>query len=253
MQVNDQAAAYAATWEHFASASQLAWHRDDFRAWSAGYSTHALLLLRLEPAVARAVGQVQEVLQGLDGVELHPPEFLHISVQSLGFLVAGACSPSHGELHTGELEGVIDALASALSRSPAFSITIGAPNSFASAAFLEVDSQGALSRLRTTLRGALGVPPETFLVHPVTAELRSTHPTLTARIDPYESGFIFHLSVAYYGRGARVLPVRTALAQGRRMARPIRMSVREVDLVRVATAQRVAFPPLETLARFQLR
>jgi 2'-5' RNA ligase len=215
--LRDQADEYAAVWGAFQDLGVLADHRAGWAGWANGRTPHRLLMALIhQPEARAAVARVQRSLQHVPGVELHPPEFLHISIQSLGF--------EH------DVQADLGTLAAALSGVGRVPLLLGAPNAFQSAVFLEVHSAGRLRQLRRDVRDALG-PPLT-------------------RLDPYP-GMLFHLTVGYFGPRAEARTVRAALRAVRGPA-AVWTSVDELSLVELPTDQRVAYPALRAVATFPL-
>ncbi len=215
--LRDQANDYDMAWRTFQSLERLAAHRDDWATWAAGRGTHTLLMAVLDdPNALARIREVQQTFDGLQGVELHAPHFLHISLQTCGF----------GD----ELAVDLQRLQCAVAAVPRFDVVLGGVNAFHSALVLETHSGGRLLELRQALRSALG-------------------PALRA-IDPYE-GFLFHLTIAYFGRGAAVGTILERAAELRRQE-IARVCVRDVSLVRLPTDQQTPFPMLDCVARMPL-
>ncbi len=228
----DQAAEYARVWRAFGLLERPCAHRADWARWVRGRGPHLLLLAPVDgAAVARAVGQVQRRLAGVDGLELHPPHFLHITVQAFGFLARDGAVPAEGELRPSELDDLVPRLERRLAGLPAFDVALGGANAFYSSVFLETHSRGCLEHAREAARTAAGQVIE--------------------RVDPYQ-GFLFHLTLGYFGAGARTAEARAALERLRAQAVG-QVRVEWLELVQVSTDQREPFPPLRGIARFPLR
>ncbi len=224
----DQAPAYEDIWQQFLALERPRPHRADWAGWVEGRGPHLLVVARVrDTALHRALDVLRADLADVPAIEAHPPHFLHLTVQSCGFLggpgTAAAGGPAAGAL--------VSRLAGQLAQLPAFEIEIGGTNAFYSAAFLETHSGGRLQQARSTVRAAAG--------RAVTWN------------EPLE-GFVFHLTVGYLDATAPAERVRRALAPWR-TAMLGRILVDELELVQVPTDQREAFPGLSTLARFPLR
>ncbi len=164
----------------------------------------------------------------MPGLELHPRHFLHITIQSLGFLTRDG-APGPGEIEPGLLRQAAETLAGVLAEVPGFAITIGGTNSFFSSPFLETHHAGRLSLVRAAVRDAL--------------------PWVRA-VDPWED-HAFHLTLGYYGPGADHGRMVRALAPWRAI-RLGTLWLTELELVTVDTNGREPYPPLVTFARFPL-
>src|SRR5205807_348721 len=115
----------------------------------------------------------------LAGVELHPAEFLHITVQSLGFvdrLDSISCVLGPVEKQIGQVD--------------AFDLTLGGLNALHSCAFLEVRPTTNLLVLRSAARRGVG--------------------DAILSIDPYPD-YLFHLTVGYFEAGASIETLVTAI------------------------------------------
>lgn len=211
-------AEYRRAWQNFEHLERPSAHRVDWAAWAAGHQHHRLFaILPREATVLEAIELAQQSLRHLVGVELHPPEFFHVTLQTLGF--------------DEQLRYSAEALDRLLAREPAFEIELGGVNAFESAVFLEVHSRRRLFELRQLIRRVGGQP--------------------LARLDPL-SGYLFHLTLGYFDTTASVAKVREAI-RPLRQQRTARLRVDEVALVELPTNQRVAYPPFKPLRRFPLR
>jgi 2'-5' RNA ligase len=215
--VRDQAAEYAAAWATFEALERVSPHRADWAAWAGNRVRHTLFMaLVRDPAAVAAIGNVQRCLAGIAGLEMHAGHFFHISIQSCGFDDALTLDEAR--------------LRAVLSTSPSFEVVLGGVNAFHSAVFLETHSGGRLLELRHALRAALGPPVEA--------------------IDPY-AGFLFHLTLGYLGQGTLAHTVRETI-RPLRERETARVRIDRVDLVRVPTDQRVAYPTLLPIRSFEL-
>jgi hypothetical protein len=229
--VTYEADQYAAAWSTFERLEQAAYHRRDWADWVAGRGPHLLLLAPVvDPAVHAAVAQAQDALRQVPGLELHPPDFLHLSIQSFGFLAPPGRPKGEGELTFGELGAAIPALASRLARVPAFDVHVGGLNALHSAAFLETSSAGHLQGLRYAVREAAS--------------------RMLKRIDPYPD-YLFHLTVGYFGSAADLSAARLAILP-LRVRTTTRLRLDRLELVRLPTDQREPYPAFESLAYFPL-
>jgi 2'-5' RNA ligase len=221
----DEDAVYGQVWERFRQLRRPAAHRADWAAWASGGPVHVVLVAPVSCAGTREyVRGAQRRLKEVRGVELHPPEFLHITVQSLGFAdwTGGGGSES--------VQQLIPVLSENLARVRAFDLVLGGLNAFESCVFLEVRPSAGLSRVRAAIRQALGPQMQ--------------------RIDPYPE-YLFHLTVGYFGANASTSEIVRAV-EPLRHDRGGRMSVNSIDLVGLPTDQQLAYPPLAPIARFEL-
>ena len=226
----DQAAEYASAWRTFLALDRAAPHSRDWARWANGRGPHLLLLARVtDPGAVAAVRLAQQALAGVEGVELHPISFLHVSIQSLGFQARPGLAPEPGEVAPDELPCAIERLGRVLARLTPFPVALGAPNAFHSSVLLETHSGGHLLALRRALRSA---------------------EPLARRVDPHE-GFLFHLTLGYFEECVRLDAVRAAL-RPLRSRPPTLFTVDALDLVALPTDQRVAYPPLEPIAHLPL-
>ncbi len=227
----DQAAVYERIWQQFLALDVPRPHRQDWAGWVDGRGPLLLLVARVRaPAVLDRVETVRARLCEVPGLELLPDHFLHVTVQSCGFLAPPLASPREGELDREAMRALVPRLAAQLSRVAPFRVDVGGLNAFYSAAFLELHSGGWLAQVRRAARAA--------------AETAATWP------DPGD-GFVFHLTLGYFDGQSTVFEACRAID-------PLRDAylgsacVDEVELVQVPADQREAFPPFSVRARFPL-
>lgn len=143
------AAAFGETWTTFrALARTLGPSGDALEGWRRGRQRYAVWALRLtDPAVLARMAAVADRLAG--SIVAVPPEDAHVTVWVCGF---PAALPA---LDDDVAESVIAAQRAAARTPRRLRLSVGAPNAFATCAFLEVhDPHGDLS----ALRAALAVP-----------------------------------------------------------------------------------------------
>ena len=216
---------YERAWEAFRRLSRPADHRRDWGHWAAGHDLHLLVLAPVAGAASRAsITRVQGALRNLAGVEIHPPEFLHITLQSLGFVSRAELQPSDG------LRRLALELAPRIAQINPFEVMLGGVNALHSCAFLEVRPSAGLRALRHAVRAAAGAGIQ--------------------ELDPYPD-YLFHLTIGYFGQRASMHTLVPAIARLRGHAAG-RLLVDRVDLVALPTDQAVPFPPLAPVARFKL-
>ncbi len=211
-------AEYRRVWQQFEQLERLAPHRADWANWAAGHRYHRLFALLLrESAALDEIERAQDPLRNLTGVEMHPREFFHVTLQSLGF--------------DREVEYDSRALFEVLAHEPAFELELGGVNAFRSAAFLEVQPGKRLLELRQHIRRVGGAP--------------------LTRVDPFPR-YMFHLTLGYFDASASPSSVREAI-RPLRQRRIARICVDEVALVELPTDQSIAYPPLEATKAFPLK
>ena len=115
---------------------QAAWHR--------GRERYAVWVVRLDDrAVAARAASLAASLGGT--IRAVEPWDLHVTVHVAGF-------PSPSPHHDDDISwATLQAQAESLAEVPAGTISVGGPNSFATAAFLEVDDHGVLAAVRSAL------------------------------------------------------------------------------------------------------
>jgi hypothetical protein len=141
--------AFLDTWASFCALEQTLGPTGGAReAWSRGRQRYAFWALRLnDPAVLARMAAVARHLE--DAIVAVPPGDAHVTVWVCGF---PSPMPS---LDDDVAEAVLSAQRAAAARAPRPRLLVGAPNAFATCAFLEVhDPHGDLA----SLREALAVP-----------------------------------------------------------------------------------------------
>jgi 2'-5' RNA ligase len=191
-----------------------------FNLWSADVPPFYVFVLR--PAANDAVQEVQEAFTRAGVGTVIPPEFLHITVQSLGNL-------GEGNL-TAEIAAELgDAVAVALAAIQPFAVTLHGANSFWSAAVIEVheaEPHCPLARMQRAVMDALLAANLAPVRHP-------------------ERPYVPHLSICYYDDTYPSQAVVEAIAPYR--AQPFGdLWVDTVELVRIA-GDGSLYPPMETV------
>lgn len=156
-------------------------------------------------------------------VRLHPPGFLHIPVQELGFLTS---SPRHrSDITRDWLDEFIAQSEMPVSEFSPFNIKLGGVNSFVDATFLDVHDNGWLSRIQARLLDFVKIPPSTRFAYLPT------------------------LAIAHYTRSAPIGPLISTLTPWRDQIFG-EFRVESIDVVKIATGK--AYPDLEVLHRIKL-
>jgi 2'-5' RNA ligase len=160
---------YAEVWERFVGERRLEFGGHMDPGWSGGHALSASLLIPVAAArFHERLEPLREALRPFPFVSLHPDHFMHITLLLLGFLVEEP--DGEGEVSRERL-GEIEASASlALSDFPAFSVRLANLNAFPGAAFVEVQDDGRLERLRDALCQSCGLqrpsgPPHLTLAY----------------------------------------------------------------------------------------
>ena len=113
-------------------------------AWHRGRERYAVWVVRLDDraVVARAASLAASLGATIRPVE---PRDLHVTVHVAGF-------PSDSPHHDDDVSwATLEAQAASLAEVPAGTISVGGANSFATAAFLEVEDHGVLAAVRSAL------------------------------------------------------------------------------------------------------
>jgi RNA 2',3'-cyclic 3'-phosphodiesterase len=160
---------YAEVWERFVRGRRLEFGGHMDPGWSRGHALSASFLIPVAAARFRErLEPLREALRPFPFVSLHPDHFMHITLLLLGSLVEEP--EGEGEVSRERL-GEIEASASlALSDFPAFSVRLANLNAFPGAAFVEVQDDGMLDRLRDALCASCGLrrpsgPPHLTLAY----------------------------------------------------------------------------------------
>jgi 2'-5' RNA ligase len=177
----DQGDALRRIWQAYRSAGNVEDGRHDTEDWRGRAGAFALAAIRVPAAELQPeLDRVRHALQPFPFIRLHPDEFLHITIQELGFVCDRPSKPD--EISHNRLEEFIDAAASVTSTRPSIEIGLGGINSFQDAIFLEVSDGGALSPLQSRLFDLAAIPraarfaylPHCTIAH-YTAQAPSTH------------------------------------------------------------------------------
>ena len=158
------------------------------------------------PALAEHAAAYQRALDGLPGVDPVPAEWLHLTVQAIGWA---------DETPAATVSAVVDAVRARVSALAPFDLEFDRPTIYGEAVAIRSDPDAPVARLRETVRAGLrdvlgdgGVP---------------TAPE-QAR------GFLPHVTIAYSRVDADVAPYATALAGV--VQPPTTVPITEVTLIR---------------------
>lgn len=212
----EQNRSYAKVWEHFFEIERVEDGRHDTNAWLRREGEFVLCCVRIPADVLdEAYDALRLALEPLPAVRLHPPEFLHISVQEIGFVSA---KPSRRDEFTqARLNEFLSYIDRPIADFNPFTIALEGVNSFADAAFLQVRDNGWLSRIHFRLRDFVIVPPnKQFPYLPIA-------------------------TVAHYTGHDPAETIRNVLAEHHTVSFGS-FQVSEIDIVRLSTKQ--PYPPL---------
>ncbi len=196
-----------------------------FALWSADATPFYVFVLR--PMANPAIRAVQKALTGAGVGAVIPPEFLHITVQSLGNIGEGGL--------TAEIAAELgDAVAVALAAVQPFTVTLHGAHSFWSAAVLavhEAEPACPLARMQRAVKDALLAANLVPVRHP-------------------DRPYVPHLSICYYDDTYPSQAVADAIGPYRARAFGD-LWVDSVALVRIA-GNGSFYPPMETVREIVL-
>lgn len=198
-----------------------------FDLWSAQATPFYVFVLRLDAAATARNAAVRRALTAAGIGHVIPPEFLHVTVQSLANLGEGGLT----ERIASELGDVVT---NALAACAPFSVALGAVNTFHGAAFIEVHEESDSAPLHATQRAVIDA-----LVAANRVPVR--HP---------ERPYVPHLSICYYDRDYPVRRVADALSSHRSETFGS-LRVDAIELVRIV-GNGTPYPPMETVRRIPL-
>ena len=219
-----QQEAYRRVWQNLRAVAEVRDGRHDTPEWRARPGQFAMCCALVPPAsFIPELDALRAVLETFPYVRVHPASFLHVPIQEIGFLCE---SPVHrNDLTRKALDEFIQQAQRPLLDFPAFPVVLGPVNSFADAAFLDVDDDGWLSRIHRRLLDLASVPPSTRY--------------------PY----LPHLTIAHYDRPAPIGNLPAVLAEWRDL--PLgELVVDRVEVVLLDTHE--PFPPFEIVHEFRL-
>ena len=227
MPVSGVANPFAAAWDDLAQRETVDPATRIFGLWSAAATPFYVFVIRPTVGHTSHVNMVRQALANARIAHVIPPDFLHITVQSLGIIDEGGLTEGIAD----ELAGVVaDALAHAL----LFAIRLRGVSSFGSAAFVAVHEDDSTQPLQTMQRAVVATLLDANRV-PV------RHP---------ERSYLPHLSVCYYDRA---YPAEDIL----RVLTPFRaedfgaLRIDGIDLVKVV-GNGAPYPPMEIVRRIPL-
>jgi 2'-5' RNA ligase len=156
--VANQDEAYRRIWQNLRSIAEVRDGRHDGEAWQSHQGQFAMCCVRIPPdALGPEYDGILEALSQFPFVRIHPQSFLHIPIQEIGYVVNEPVS--RNEISRNQLDEFITVSQRPLLDFPRFRIGLGPVNSFADAAFLDVQDDGWLSRIHRRLVDLSSVPP----------------------------------------------------------------------------------------------
>jgi 2'-5' RNA ligase len=219
-----QEEAYRRVWQNLRTISEVRDGRHDTDAWRARTGPFAMCAVRVPAsALVPEIEELRNALRAFPYARIHPDSFLHVPIQELGFLSEDP--KDRNELDRHRLDEFIEMARRPLVDFPKIPIVLGPVNSFADAAFLDVDDDGWLSRIHRRLLDFVTAPPNTRY--------------------PY----LPHVTIAHYDRSAPIGNLPAVLAEWR--DRPLgEFVVEQVDVVTLDTQE--TFPPFSVVHEFKL-
>ncbi|MFI9358618.1 2'-5' RNA ligase family protein [Streptomyces lydicus] len=150
--------------------------------------------------VHRLAADYRHALADVDGLDLIPDAWLHLTTQGLGFVEDVAAA---------EVKAIVDAARQRLARIPVFELTLHRPEITPEAIRWEAAPSGPPAAVRSALREAIG--------------------SVWQAVPEAEDGFAPHVSIAYSNDTGPVAPVRAALDSVR--SGPAVAPIRSVELI----------------------
>ena len=218
---------YAQAWERFLESGRVA---NFYQAWdqrAAGRTPFYSFVIPVGPyqELTERVRRVQLALRNLPGIDVVPYQSLHITVQMVGFEGQGG---GPDELTARELAHLREDARSVFAERSAFRLRLGRANSFPCVAFIEVEDDGTISRLRQALQ----------MVCP--------------RLDKSKEPYLPHLSVGYYVGDMSNRRFAAALASFRDLEVG-GLLVRGIGLLATPVLRARRFAPARLVERYALK
>jgi 2'-5' RNA ligase len=155
----EQNRSFEGIWRQFSGLERVEDGRHDTEAWSNRQGEFVLCCVRIPTETLGAEFQeLREKLEALQPlVRLHPPEFLHITVQEIGFVAAQPVW--RDEFTQARLDEFLSYIEAPIADFSPFTVQLAGLNSFTDAAFLDVRDNGWLSRIHYRMRDFVIFPP----------------------------------------------------------------------------------------------
>jgi 2'-5' RNA ligase len=155
----EQRRSFARIWDDFTRVESLTDGRHDVNGWSGHGGDFVMCCVRIPITEQRPeLEDFRAELGTLHATRVHPPEFLHITVQELGYVTD--TPRQREEFTTSRLDEFLGYVEGPIGDFAPFPITLGGANSFNDAPFLEVHDNGWLSRIHFRMRDFVIVPPD---------------------------------------------------------------------------------------------
>jgi 2'-5' RNA ligase len=175
---------------------------------------------------------VQDALDGIEGLVLLPDDYFHITIRPIGFQVIERRNPD--EVLRQEVPGISRRATPVMAGIGSLEVTVGPVNVFPDAVILEVHDDSALADVRERL-DSVGVAD-----------------AYDGQLD--DPPYLPHVTIAQFHSRDAAGPLRERLPEMRKLP-PVRSRIREVGLVRSwMTGVDADEPPeLESLRTYRLR
>lgn len=214
-------------WEEFAGREYSDVATRIWGLWSADATPFYVFVLRPAPTVSARIAPVNHALTGAGIRTAISPQFMHITVQSLG-------NEGEGGL-TAQIAGALaDVVTDALRRVPPCGVRLARVGPFGAGVFVaveETDAAHSLARMQRAVVDALLVADRVPVRHP-------------------DRPYLPHLSVCYFDAPQPTAPILDALAPYRATDFGL-LPVEAIELVRVS-GDGSLYPPMETVRRIPL-
>jgi hypothetical protein len=157
----EQNRSFERIWHTFTDPGRLEDGRHDSEAWTRRAGDFVMCCVRIPvDALVPETGEIRSALAKKPYARVHPPEFLHIAVQELGFVTKKPAR--RDEFTEARLDEFLSYIDRPISDFNPFVIRLGGINSFADAPFIEVRDNGWLSRIHLRMRDFVIVPPNKY-------------------------------------------------------------------------------------------
>ncbi|MFI6396208.1 2'-5' RNA ligase family protein [Nonomuraea sp. NPDC050540] len=156
------------------------WWRPGWRVGRRFYTWH--LTFQNATDVHRLAAAYRQGLAGIDGLDLIPDQWLHLTMQGLGFI---------DEVSEQDVRAIVDAATRRLAEIPAFELKLDRPGITPEAIRWEAEPPGPAAAVRLAIRQAI-------------AEVWTTVPE-------QEERFAAHVSIAYSNSTGEATPINEAL------------------------------------------
>jgi 2'-5' RNA ligase len=155
----EQNRSFEGIWRQFTGLERVEDGRHDTEAWSNRQGEFVLCCVRIPTETfGPEFHELREKLEALHPlVRLHPPEFLHITVQEIGFVTAQPVW--RDEFTQARLDEFLSYIEAPIADFSPFTVQLSGLNSFTDAAFLDVRDNGWLSRIHYRMRDFVIFPP----------------------------------------------------------------------------------------------